>query len=74
MGNSLTNRGTGYQGDTRYQGDTNVGFALPAGQIKATLLTLRISSLKQSLKWKTVCTVPKKGGDFPGGRVGTSQA
>ena len=64
MGNSLTNR------DIGHQGDTNMGFALPAGQVKATPLALRVSSLKQSLKWKKVCTVPRKGG----GSLGAERA
>lgn len=56
MGNRLTN------GDTGNQGGTSIGFALPARQVKAALLSFRVSSLKQSLKWKKVCTVHRKGG------------
>lgn len=46
-----------------------MGFALPAGQVKAVFLALRVSSLKQSLNWKKVCS-PEEEGEFPGRQRG----
>lgn len=59
MGNNFTNE------DTGHQGDTSMGFALPAGQVKATPLALRVSSTEAEPKAKESLHSAEEGGGFP---------
>lgn len=59
MGNNLANE------DTGHQGDTNMGFALPAGQVKAILLALRVSSTEAEPKVEESLHRAEEGGGFP---------